>query len=337
MHRLLWQQVVDETQDQIHTREVQLENLLHVVERYPRQAKELLYHKYLDESPDDDDDDDDDDDCTTSPRPNPRKRRRTGSDVRLEVTPGRGFELMQGPNVVMFYSKDAHRQFGRYPVIIKSSSSSGRNNRTLDFEQVPIDGTQMLEKCDRRDFFAQLETKGSGSFRHLIVNIARHLSVSDIGSCALVCRQWNENLKGGVELWKHHYARLGAVLGNLPEIVRGFRQACRFVSLQNFDGNDVQHQDAFRFMFLARVMTDPWRLVMSRIFELYFRGKVCGIEYRVSGYGGVNVRIGGHENAIQTYYCRLSKEYCGGFLVTGAHDTRLSFCDLIRPYVRRIH
>jgi hypothetical protein len=361
MHRLVFQRFVDDAHKQRDAVDQRNADMLYAVETFPEEAAELLFTQYVEptrrqQQPHNDDSDgimavveeSDEDTCgggsccssTRSPEVSPRKRKR--GDISLVVSPGAGFQLMEGPNVVMFFDKEPrHHHIGyEHPVVIKRAATC-RN--MLEFEQVDVNGERLLQDCDRSTFFSALEAKGSGSFRNLIGIIAKHSEIADIASYSLVCKSWNASLSTNKDLWAHHYARLTnrlCGLGNAPSLpattTRSMRRACLFASLTNMDVTNKRHMHIVRYYFRHKVSTGLWSYMMPRMVALIApQGKaVTSVHY---GEAGSSEYIYVLDANKFSYTCRWEKSRPTVCVYSRSHgEKKVSFKHIVETYVRWI-
>jgi hypothetical protein len=287
MHRLLFRQMESKAHSQIDRRDMRNVNLLHAVETYPVQAASLLYEHYINAAPRPaqspimsfDDDVSHVVSIGESPPSSPErcKKRRRVDQVRLQVSPGRGFELMEGPNVLMFYDNNPARQLSQYPIIVKGA------NRRIAFEITDVDGEALLNRCDRSSFFKHLERQGSAAFRDLIPFIAMHLKVRDIMACSQTCKQWHSVLMQSSTLWLHHYARLCEIV-RLPRygdcmLLKDVRQACIRTAFIGADFSQTRQHTALARAFASVSRDRWWNAILGMVCTIYFQAPLQPLQY----------------------------------------------------------
>jgi len=393
MHRVLYKQFLGEAQEQNQYNARNIADLLHAVEKYPDQAARYLYQTFVEvdklgRGEDEDsassevwadgadpclaicsssEDDADADGFATPPSsleydapstPPPCKKRKRNA-LKLQLSPGRrGFELLEGPNVVMFYSDEPRQQVARCPVVIRPSKC----RRKLEMRPVAVDGSKILQACDQSGVFARLEAAGLGNMRHLIGKIAYNLSIQDVFNCMLVCKSWHATLvKDNAAMWKFQYERMCRVpsVGQPLPIRDNFRLTCRYFTLgAGLDGCNVSQLRRAGHVFDQSIQNytaanKAWPKLVRGII-VHYLGEGCGViqhrQRRASGHKFLQTIAGeppmaGHTRIFSVCTFEVDAQDTSKVHVAINHsfnvDTgkgqverrTISFADLVRPYL----
>lgn len=385
MHRhVFYKQFMGETQEQVQQRECQLANLLHAVETFPEEAAEFLYRTYvqdqdqqntdrmiLKESPSSSldhwkpDDDIDVISCSSEEEINSdvesfnslvnRKRKR--ENLKLNVSPGKGFELLDGPNVVMFYSKEPHQRVSQCPIVIRPSKCQ----RRLDMTPIEVDGHKVLQRCNSHPWSKRENTWKTRIFRDLITQIASHLSIQDTARCMLVCKAWKTRLSAhSANMWKRKEEKLSNIMGgyNIRPFKGQMRRTCFYytfgMDMNLKDPVKVKRAGAWVDYHIQNHKSKRWLVLLNTVVSHYIGESVVVSSHKCdlgSNHKSISTRVGRpvyfdkHGPRYKSYvftvvendpskiriFIRYGKNFNTGKYII--EDKIICFGEFIRPYM----